>query len=61
MRRNETSDTIYANFRFKGKLFRHSLETSGKTAARNALNELKRKLEASQCQSKKIARSASLD
>jgi integrase len=46
MRRNETSGTIYANFRFKGKLFRHSLKTSDKTTARNQLATLKNRLEA---------------
>ncbi len=45
MRRSKTSGTIFANFRFKGKLFRHSLETTDKTIARNKLAELRRKLE----------------
>jgi hypothetical protein len=45
MRRNKSSRTIYANFRFKGKIFRHSLETKDKTEARNTLAELRRDLE----------------
>jgi hypothetical protein len=45
MRRNKTSRTIFANFRFKGKLFRQSLEATDKTVARNTLAELRRKLE----------------
>jgi integrase len=46
MRRNKTSGTIFANFRFKGKLFRHSLETEDKTVARNKLAEFRRDLDA---------------
>ena len=45
MRRNNSSRTIYANFRYKGKTFRHSLETTDKTVARNRLAKFRQDLE----------------
>jgi integrase len=45
MRRNRSSNTIYANLRYKGKVFRHSLQTEDKTVARNRLGEFRRALE----------------
>ncbi len=44
LRRNSSSRTIYANIKYKGKLFRHSLETEDKTEARNALAEFRKQL-----------------
>jgi len=45
MRRNKSSNVIYANFRFGGKTFRHSLETEDKLVARNTLTNFRQKLE----------------
>jgi hypothetical protein len=43
--KNESSGKWYANIRFRGKLFRHSLETTDKTEARNKLADFRRELE----------------
>jgi integrase len=45
MRRNNTSRTIYAKFRFKGKIICFSLDTKDKTVARNKLAEHRKALE----------------